>query len=69
MKKDKEKKLTFTPGEYDRLVLDLDLIVSSLHVAFDHDQDVFDLTPIVDEALNRALGVKSLIGDMSPQWT
>ena len=69
MTKEKEKKITFTPEEYDQLVLDLDLIVSSLHVAFNHDQDVFNLTPIVHEALNRALGVKSLIGDMSPQWT
>lgn len=69
MKKNKREKLTFTPKEFDRLVLDMDLIVSSLHAAVEHDQDEFDLTPIVAEALERAADVKELIGVMSPQWT
>lgn len=62
----KVKKTTFTMAEYDKLTLDLDLIIASLHTTFEHDSDVFDITPITSEALTRAINTRNLISSMHP---
>jgi hypothetical protein len=63
---EKVKKTAFTMDEYDKLTLDLDLIIASLHTAFEHDSDVFDITPIISEALTRAINTKNLVSSMHP---
>jgi putative NADH-flavin reductase len=62
----KVKKTAFTMDEYDNLILDLDLIVASLHATSDHDSNVFDISPIISEALTRAINTKNLISSMHP---
>ena len=63
---DSMKKTTFTMDEYDNLILDLDLIVASLHATGDHDSNVFNIAPIISEALTRAINTKKLILSMHP---
>ena len=60
------KKTAFTMDEFDKLILDLDLIVASLHATSDHDSNVFDISPIISEALTRAINTKNLISSMHP---
>lgn len=60
------KKIAFTMDEYDKLILDLDLIVASLHATSEHDSNIFDISPIISEALTRAINTKNLISSMRP---
>ena len=59
-----ERNINLTSDQFDQLILDVEFIQSTLNAAVGHDQDEFDLSPILAEATQRAAGISSLLSEV-----